>query len=214
MAYDFVPASSQYLTTASSPVDVAPLTIAAWFNSDSVTAAQSVLSVDDLASPSRIAVQARGDVAGDPVRLQYLPSSGDQAIANTSTGYSQNTWTSAGGVFPAGDNRSAFIGGTVGAANTVVDNGSVPSAVVIIGAVRISSISTYFDGRIAEAAIWNVALTDAEVASLSKGFKPTRIRPQALVFYAPLIRNIQDTRGGRAITNNNTATVANHPRVY
>ena len=69
------------------------------------------------------------------------------------------------------------------------------------------------DGQIAEAAIWNVALTDGEIASLAKGFKPTRIRPQSLVFYAPLIRNLQDTRKGMALTNNNAATVAAHPRV-
>ena len=62
--------------------------------------------------------------------------------------------------------------------------------------------------------MWNAALTDAEIASLAKGYKPTRIRPQSLVFYAPLIRDLQDTRGSLAITNNNSATVANHPRVY
>ena len=40
------------------------------------------------------------------------------------------------------------------------------------------------------------------------------IRPQSLVFYAPLIRNLIDAKGGRTITNNNGATVAVHPRIY
>jgi hypothetical protein len=70
------------------------------------------------------------------------------------------------------------------------------------------------NGRIAEVGIWNVALTAAEIASLADGMTCDKVRPQSLVFYAPLVRDLQDVRGGLTITNNNTATVANHPRVY
>ena len=72
----------------------------------------------------------------------------------------------------------------------------------------------FLSGTISEAAIWSVALTDAEIASLAKGFSPRRIRPQSLVFYAPLLRNLQDLRKGLALTAVNSPTVANHPRVY
>jgi hypothetical protein len=72
----------------------------------------------------------------------------------------------------------------------------------------------YFDGRIAEVGIWSAALTAAEVASLADGMTCDKVRPQSLVFYAPLVRDLQDVRGGLTITNNNSATVANHPRVY
>jgi hypothetical protein len=41
-----------------------------------------------------------------------------------------------------------------------------------------------------------------------------RVRPQNLKFYAPLIRNLVDIKGGLTITNNNTATVSEHTRVY
>jgi len=71
-----------------------------------------------------------------------------------------------------------------------------------------------FVGQIAEVGIWDVALTAAEIASLGKGITCDRVRPQSLKFYAPLIRNLQDVRGGVTITNNGGATVANHPRVY
>ena len=69
-------------------------------------------------------------------------------------------------------------------------------------------------GAIAEVGIWNAALTAAEVASLAKGMPCDKIRPQSLVFYAPLVRDLIDQKGGLAITNNGGATVANHPRVY
>lgn len=69
------------------------------------------------------------------------------------------------------------------------------------------------NGTISEVAAWSSALTTAEITSLSQGFTAEQIRPQSLVFYAPLIRNLQDVRGGRTITNNNGATVAVHPRI-
>lgn len=70
------------------------------------------------------------------------------------------------------------------------------------------------DGLIAEVGIWNAALTAAEIASLAKGMTCDKVRPQSLVFYAPLVRDLIDQKGGLPITNNNGATVANHPRVY
>ena len=70
------------------------------------------------------------------------------------------------------------------------------------------------NGYIAEVGIWNAALTAAEIASLADGMTCDKIRPQSLVFYAPLVRDLQDTKGGLTITNNNASTVANHPRVY
>jgi len=69
-------------------------------------------------------------------------------------------------------------------------------------------------GQIAEVGIWNAALTAAEIASLAKGMTCDKVRPQSLVFYAPLVRDLIDQKGGLTITNNNAATVADQPRVY
>ncbi len=66
----------------------------------------------------------------------------------------------------------------------------------------------------AEIGVWSAALTQPEIASLAKGMTCDKVRPQNLVFYAPLVRDLIDQKGGRVITNNNGATVANHPRVY
>ena len=83
-----------------------------------------------------------------------------------------------------------------------------------VGAFVRGNVSGFYNGQAAEVGIWNVALTDAEIASLADGMTCDKVRPQSLVFYAPLIRDLQDVRGGLTITNNNGATVANHPRVY
>lgn len=42
------------------------------------------------------------------------------------------------------------------------------------------------DGRIADFAIWSVALTAGEFAALAKGVSPLRVRPASLVAYWPL----------------------------
>ena len=54
----------------------------------------------------------------------------------------------------------------------------------------------YCDGSLAEAAIWNAALSDAEVAALATGVSPLLVRPGSLVFYAPLARDLLDRVGG------------------
>lgn len=84
----------------------------------------------------------------------------------------------------------------------------------MIGARNANTIGQFAEGLVAEVGIWNAALTAAEIASLAAGMTCDKVRPQSLVFYAPLVRDLVDVKGGLTITNNNGATVANHPRVY
>jgi len=85
---------------------------------------------------------------------------------------------------------------------------------LVIGANYSTTLGGYCDADIAEVGVWNVELTAAEIASLAAGMTCDKVRPQSLVFYAPLVRDLIDAKGGLTITNNNTATVVNHPRVY
>ena len=96
---------------------------------------------------------------------------------------------------------------------------SVPASIADLNLYGLSfgglpGSSFFFNGTIAEVGIWNAALTASEIASLAKGMTCDKIRPQNLAFYAPLVRDLNDQKGGLTITNNNGATVANHPRVY
>lgn len=86
-----------------------------------------------------------------------------------------------------------------------------PSENVVPGA---NYYATYANADFAEIATWKAGLADAEITALARGFTADQIRPQSLSFYAPLVRNLQDVRGGLTITNNNGATVANHPRLF
>lgn len=61
--------------------------------------------------------------------------------------------------------------------------------------------------------MWQATLTAEEIASIAKGMTCDKVRPQSLVYYTPLIRDIQDLARGMTLTDTST-TVANHPRVY
>lgn len=68
-------------------------------------------------------------------------------------------------------------------------------------------------GQLAECAIYTRTLGASDAVSLAKGASPPMVRPDGLVMYAPLVRDIMDSRGTATLTNNST-TATNHPRVY
>jgi len=79
---------------------------------------------------------------------------------------------------------------------------------------RSDNPGTYVDGSIAEAAMWNVALSDGEVAELATGIRPMRVRPQNIVSYWPCVRDQDyDIVGGYDMTPINSPTISAHPPI-
>jgi hypothetical protein len=216
MAYDFN-GTNQSMQTATSPVSATPLTMACWFNSDSASAVQTPIMIrvpGGGASGGYMVIFLRGDLSGDPIQVGIQIGGGAPVVQSSTSGYSTNTWNHACAIFTNNTSRTIYLNGGNSATNT--NNISITPGEIRIGASVDSSnnLLQYMDGRLAEVGIWNIALTAAEIASLADGMTCDKIRPQSLVFYAPLIRDLQDVRGGLTITNNNAATVATHPRVY
>jgi hypothetical protein len=210
MAYS-LNGSTQYLS-ATAPIDglTKPFTLACWFNSTTVTANQYLVTLCP-ANGSAWGISAHGGLANDPL---LAIQTGSNSFSTTSA-YSANTWTHACGVFNSITSRTAYKDAVAGSTATGTEQFVTAATQVIIGSVRAGgNFSQYLNGLIAEVGIWNAALTANEIASLAKGMTCDKVRPQSLVFYAPLVRELQDVKGGLTITNNNTATVANHPRVY
>jgi hypothetical protein len=209
MAYEFASASSKYLSMTSSPVSGPPLTMACWFNAAQVTTSDYLVTVST-ATTQYFGLVILGANAGDPVGAFDF---GNGLIgASTTAGYTAGTWTHAVGVWSSLSNRTAYINGGNSATNNSTQISFTLTRSQIAAAA--GSISNRMNGLIAEVGIWNAALTAAEIASLAKGMTPDKIRPQSLVFYAPLVRDLIDQKGGLTIANNNGATVANHPRIY
>ena len=215
MAYEFN-GTDQFLSMASAPVTTMPLTMACWFNSTNTTTPQALICINATASANRYTMSARGDLAGDPIRIAAVGTTGSGVSADTTSGYSSGVWTHSCGVFTSSTSRTAYINGGSSLTNTT--NVAVVGIIqASIGAQRYNlfpSGTSFTTGLIAEVGIWNAALTAAEIASLAKGMTCDKVRPQNLVFYAPLVRDLIDPKGGLAITNNGGATVATHPRIY
>jgi len=210
MAYDFN-GTNQYLTVGSCPVSAVPITIATWYNGDT-SASVFFPFVVLWSSTDNDRLNIVKAATGNDIAAAYV-NDGLAAGTSTSSGaYSQGSWKHACGVFSSDTSRIVYSDGVAGTENTTSVTGLSSFDRITIGSNHVASL--FHDGKLAEVGIWNAALTADEIASLAKGMTCDKVRPQSLVFYAPLVRDLQDVRGGLTITNNNTATVANHPRVY
>jgi hypothetical protein len=215
MAYE-LNGTTQYLYTTSVPVSTMPLSICAWFYPDSLNGYHVLASLSHGTGGATFSLDARGGDAGDPVAASDFRNN-TYVSAATTVGYVTGQWQHGAAIFTSNTSRTVYLDGGNSITNTTAGGGTSPTfnkvgiGIYFNGA---GSPDAYTDGRIAEVGIWNVSLTAAEVASLAKGMTCDKVRPQNLVFYAPLIRDLQDVRGGLTITNNNAATVATHPRVY
>jgi hypothetical protein len=86
-------------------------------------------------------------------------------------------------------------------------------------ATQATALTGFFQGVVAEVAVYSDALGIEDIKSLAAGAKPTSVRPDLLSCYLPLIRQLNDVTETRAITNTfltsvSGATVAVHPRRY
>jgi hypothetical protein len=206
MAYNFVNTNSQYLSVSSLPVTALPFTFSCWFYTLAL-ANRILMTLDEPAGSSFYTMNTTS--AGALFCNAFLDGSSNPSGAlNTSA----NQWNHGCAVFTSTSSRQTFLNGVAGTAGTGTVNPTFSR--FNIGLRTSGGVSIYALDDVAEAGVWNVALTAAEIASLATGMACDKVRPQSLVFYAPLVRDLIDVRGGRTITNNNTATVADHPRIY
>jgi hypothetical protein len=146
----------------------------------------------------------------------------DRSDANVNIEYfttgatlARDVWESGQYVRPNGSSRTVYLNAANSNTNTTTQTTSTFDRLTLGVFWRSTGAEDEpFGGRIAEFALWDVDLTTDELISLHKGFKPSRIRPQSLTAYVPLVRELQDVRTARTLTNVNGATVIDHPRVY
>ena len=210
MAYSFT-GNPQSLTMAA-PAGVGfgePLTIGFWFYT-AAAAAQTMLSIGP---PDN---ENLGYLIRTSTSNRIVGSKNNNTTLVTTATYTANTWTYGAAVFASDTSRALYLNTTV-ATNTATQTDATGTAFTSMAIGRRHTVGTtpqYFTGRVAEVGIWTASLTADDILSLSQGASPGLVRPGNLAFYAPLIRGLQDVRGGLAITNNNGATVQDHPRIF
>lgn len=214
MARAYASASSQYHEIASSVPGSGPttFTMATWFYAADTTSTFALMALGTNGSVGRAVMFA----AAGQILYSYVNStntaSGSATTAAASP-YSTNTWTHACVVNASTTSHSAFIRGA--------DKATGTTAVTLSGMDRTNlgcrwntTRGVFLNGGLAETAMWSVALSDAEVASLGSGYCPLLIRPQSLIGYWPLFAratNEEDWAGSNPFVPTNTPTAVAHP---
>ena len=204
--------SSQSYYSASTPVTAVPLTIACWMNKPATNTAGVIVGTFRNTGSDWYGFYL---YASSTAKVNASAANNNVfAEAQSTTSYSANTWHHVCGVYSSNTSRTIYLDGAGSATNTTSLTPTLIDIVSIAAARKSGFVDNYLNGSLAEVAIWNAALTEPEVKSLSAGMSPKLVRPQSLVLYVPLIRSPQDQKAALAFTTQGSPTVASHPRVY
>jgi hypothetical protein len=212
--------ANEYLEDANTPpvgADPGAFTVAGWFKTDTLTGDQTILSFADTGNGlGYFILQFGGSSWSDHIAFEVTRPGGGNGNCQTSTAASVNTWHHACAVHGASKaSRAVYLdGGGKGTNTSDLSSSTWALDVTGIGRNSDSTPSDYMDGSVAEVAIWNTTLSDAEVAALAAGLSPLLMRPGNLIFYSPLIRDKDiDIVGGVSLTAYNAPTVDDHPPI-
>lgn len=200
--------SNQYLARTEAITVTLPFTMACWANFDGVQ------------QPGIMAIclEATSNLKGhailtynDTVRAVTQNVTFGEAV--TTGTFSPGSWFHACGVWSADNARAAYVnGGGKGTNSTNITAPATPNRTMIGAYYYNSSVVGFVNGKVAEAAIWSLALSDAEVALLASGVSPLFVKPEALLAYWPLI--IYDAVQEMNVVSHQTLGAANSPASY
>lgn len=221
MALDFN-GSTQYVQRAAfTAVTGYPFSFACWINPDDITfgtADKYIFSIADTAANNNYFALLVKD-ADSKLRAAGVNLDAPSAVRawDTTATVSTAAWQHVAGVFTAATDIIAYLNAnSAGAYGNTQDPSPVGTDSLSMGALVRSNVVAYFDGKIAEAGLWNVALTAAEIAMLEEGWSPLQVRPASLVAYWPIIGRVSpepDWVGGFDLTLTNAPANAAHAPV-
>lgn len=162
----------------------APLSIAVWVWRNVDTLFNGAANWVRLSS-QRVMLRGVNDIYGEHAQF-FVKNSDATTTSVNSTNYSNipstRAWHHLCGTYDLSTMTLYTDGSSVGSVGN-----TKASFVVASDSVFFGSTSEQFDGALAEAALWSAALTTDEVTALAKGVRPIVIRPEALVYYVPLL---------------------------
>lgn len=239
MARDFSKNTSNHMSLGAASVSPllhgsAAISLAAWVNIDSFTAATAfcndvlALSFSTDTASAVLLFDTTSSVNGVKVFARAESSESGQTAKGT-TSLSTGVWYHVGCVIDyANDRIRVYVNGsqevnqavsfTATSFTGATSGGTKPDGVGVDFAAGGSPTSTtrQMDGRIAEVGIWSSDIGDGNFAALADAISPSLIRPATLAVYMPLNgRNSpeRDLVGGLSGTITGTIPYADHPRV-
>lgn len=221
MARLFDDAQSEYLQIEQAVLSGVPLAFVCRFNINDESISHALVGICDKAEPNEyflLMVQSSG--ASSTV-LVAARSTGASDWAVTTSGYTENTWHHAAGIFVSATDRRAFIdGGSKGTNATDITPTGLDR--LFIGMTRDNTPAIPASGMIAEVAIYDLSAwpgaTDSDKADNFEKVLPSLVHytpaayPLGRVAYWDLIRDLNDKVGGYNLTASGTV-VAAHPNI-
>jgi len=192
MARLFVEANVQRLDGSFAQIS-APLTMACWFYDEGGAITDNdvcMLQIQDASDASNYFRLGHSDV-DHPAHNHVMVSVNSGAtfqVAVTSTSYSLDAWHHAVGVIRTSTDREVWLDGGGNVLDTVASGAPANIDSITIGREGDSTPGDEWNGALAEVAVWDAELTQAEISALAMGYSPSMIQPWNLVFYAPLIK--------------------------
>lgn len=204
--------TSDYIEHGAAVVSAVPMTMACWFWVDPPAATGLLMYIGDSAAVTRVQLF----LSSTALIAQTVDVASANATASvTFTGATRTGWNLGVAVFASSSDRRAYWN-TIKVTNATTIVLGTPTATVLGARYGTGTLQSFFDGRIAEAAIWNVALDDADVCLLSCGYYPDQIRRGNLKAYWDLAGQYSPNeidRVGRfdGVVNGAKPAIADHP---
>ncbi|MCP4712510.1 MAG: LamG domain-containing protein [Planctomycetes bacterium] len=216
MARNFTRAANEYLMVNSTPVTAPSFGVSAWAKIDADPSLDDycVWQIQD-ASVSNQYFRLSADGASNIGQFALIVNDGssvDYLVGSTIP--TIGVWYHIFIAVRAVDDREIFVNGV---SENTDSRSQAPSGIdsIAIGREMDSSPADSWSGDLAEIGLWNIDLSNSEIASLALGRSPLGIRPQSLVAYWRLVRDEDlDIVGGYHLTAYNTPGIAPHPPVF
>jgi concanavalin A-like lectin/glucanase superfamily protein len=202
--------TSQYLKRTGAAYASRPLTLSCWVKPTTVIALSGMCAIIDT-SGTLGGWYGRIDGSTHPRAMDFDGSSFTDAVAAASL--TVGAWSHVACSFGSSSNF-VYLNGVKSTAATPSSKTGSSSPATFVGALDASGVTYYWDGDLAEFAIYNATLTDAEVTQLAAGNPASAVRAANLAAYYPILGTTSpepDVQGGTGLTLFGAPTSAPHP---
>jgi len=219
MARLFDDSSSERLGLGNALFTTEPVTVSAWCFPDDATPPDEfcIFNVtNSTGGGTKFWTLRLDDSSGNILRPQWnVKREGTLSITNATALATVNAWNHVAAVERSSTDRSVWLNGGNRGNDTTDVGTSTTFDLTNIGATELSeNLSDFFSGSIAEVAVWDIDLDEAEIFVLAAGFSPLFVRPGNLILYMPLVRAIDDYVGNNVFTATGTTVSAHPPMIY
>lgn len=206
MALLFDDASNEFLEIGSYPITAPPFTFACWVKLGEINREQVFMALQD----SSVTNQRFWLAVLSDNKVYARTGSGPFVAAVSTVTLTTNVWYHLTAVFASTADRRMFVDGADKQTNT---SSTAPSGIdtLSIGRASDSTPGSYAHADIANPVVYNVALTDSEVAQLAIAH-PHLVRLGGIEsHYDFLDTSYQDTIGGYNLATTSAPSISAHP---